>query len=219
MAAVIERNVINGMDVGALHETMEAIRDRPQLAQFHFRVHNRWFSGHHSRSVVDNFHGVGHETTTRDLPFQVEIDEPPELLGGNAAPNPVEYVLSALAGCLTSALVMSASAKGVRLDAVESSLEGDVDVRGLLGMDDQIPAWLPGDPGHLPDYFRCPARDAGGVRATGAGALAGVRYRHQPGAGLRAPGVSASSQGVGGSRHSRRCGMRFRVTSWSDPTG
>lgn len=138
MAAVIERNVINGMDVGALHETMEAIRDRPQLAQFHFRVHNRWFSGHHSRSVVDNFHGVGHETTTRDLPFQVEIDEPPELLGGNAAPDPVEYVLSALAGCLTSALVMSASAKGVRLDAVESSLEGDVDVRGLLGMDDQI---------------------------------------------------------------------------------
>ena len=94
--------------------------------------------GGHNRSTIQGFYGAGQEDTSRKSTFVMDNDEPDVLLGTDQGANPVEYVLHALAGCLTTSLVYHAAAKGIRIDAVESRLEGDLDLRGFLGMSDEV---------------------------------------------------------------------------------
>jgi uncharacterized OsmC-like protein len=128
---------LNGVDVGQLNETVESITKEPGLAQCRFRTTNRWVNGCHNYSNISDFYAAG-QTITHNRDFKVEMDEPPVLLGEDAGANPVEYILSALSGCLTTALIYHAAAQGIRIDEVESTLEGDLDIRGFLGFSDKV---------------------------------------------------------------------------------
>jgi len=128
---------INGVDVSKLFETVEVIKKDPEVAKFNFKAQNRWVRGGHNRTTINEFDGAC-QSHKRDGPFVFEKDEPPVLLGSDQGANPVEYALTALAGCLTTSLVYHASARGVRLDEVESTLEGDLDLRGFLGISDGV---------------------------------------------------------------------------------
>ncbi|HEY0874235.1 MAG TPA: OsmC family protein [Vicinamibacterales bacterium] len=136
--AVETRTTMNGLDVNQLFGTLEAIKGDPGLARFQFRARNRWIDGGLNRSTIRDFYGGGQEDTSRTEPFVFANDEPPVLLGENRGANPVEFVLHALAGCLTTSLVLHAAARGIRVNSVETRFEGDLDVRGLLGIDDSV---------------------------------------------------------------------------------
>lgn len=138
MHRVVRDTTINGVDVQRMGETVKAIQDNPTLATFQFRAANRWFTGGYNQSTIHGFSTAGQEDTTRTQPFLVEADEPPVLLGKDQSPNPAEYVLHALAACLTTSLVYHAAARGIRIQSVESRLEGDLDLRGFLGLSDTV---------------------------------------------------------------------------------
>jgi len=129
---------INGVDVDRLAATIDHISDDPTLARFQFRARNRWIDGGHNRSEIKGFYGAGKEDTSRTEPFVLDADEPPLLLGENQAANAPEYVLHALAACLTGTLVYHAAARGIVLDGLESTIEGDVDLHGFLGLDETV---------------------------------------------------------------------------------
>ena len=128
---------INGVDVDQLMQTIDKIKQQPDLAKFKFRTTNRWMGGTHNRATVQNFYGAGQEDTGRE-PLMFDLDEPPVLLGENRGANPVEYLLVALSGCLTTSLVAYASAKGIKLNGVSSRFEGTLDLRGFLGIADDV---------------------------------------------------------------------------------
>jgi uncharacterized OsmC-like protein len=125
---------INGVNVDKLQGTIDAIKAAPVLAQFTFRATNRWMKGGHNRTTIQGFWGVG-AYNDRDS-FVIDSATPDLMLGGNEAPNPFEYVLHAFVGCLTTTFVYHASLHGVRVDAVESRVEGDLDLHGFLGLDE-----------------------------------------------------------------------------------
>ena len=125
------------MNVDHLFGNIDAIKDAPALGKFKFRANNKWINGGHNQTTIDNFHGIQQEHDHAD-PFKLDADEPPLLLGEDIGPNPVEYALTALAACVTTALVYHAAAKGIKLNAVESRLEGDIDLRGFLGISDDV---------------------------------------------------------------------------------
>ena len=135
MSQTIER-VRNGVDTEQLYGTLDLLGQTPSLGAFTFRATNRWLGGAHNRSTIKSFYGAGQEDTTRVEEFVVDAGEPAILLGTDTGPNPAEYLLHALAACLTTTLVYSASARKVRLTEVSSTFEGDMDVRGCLGLDD-----------------------------------------------------------------------------------
>ena len=126
------------MDTERLFGTLDAITAQPEIARFQFRARNRWIGGAHNRSVIQDFGGAGGEDTSRAEPFVLDAGEPAVLLGTDTGPNPAEFVLHALAACLTTSLVYVAAARGVRLTEVESTLEGDIDLRGALGLSDEV---------------------------------------------------------------------------------
>jgi uncharacterized OsmC-like protein len=130
--------VVNGVNVDQLFETVDTVRRDASVAKFRFRARNRWVEGGLNRTTIDDFDGAC-ATHRRREPFVLAADEPPVLLGLDRGPNPVEYALTALAGCLTTAIVYHAAARGYRLEEVESTLEGDLDLRGFLGVDPAVP--------------------------------------------------------------------------------
>ena len=125
---------LNGVNLEQLMATVNAIQQNPDLARFQFRAHNEWASGGHSRTSIQGFYGAGQEDTSRIRPFIVEGDEPPVLLGGNAAPNAVEAVLHALASCLVVGFIYNAAAQGINVESLSFDLEGDLDLRAFLGL-------------------------------------------------------------------------------------
>lgn len=131
------QRVINGVDVERMGNTIQAINGSPGLAKFQFRARNRWHNGSQNRMTITEFYGAGRENP-RHHRFMLDADEPEVLLGQDSAPNPVEYVLTALASCLTTSLVYHAAARGINVEEVESSLEGDLDLRGFLGLSDEV---------------------------------------------------------------------------------
>jgi uncharacterized OsmC-like protein len=130
--------VVNGVDLQRLTETIGAVQAQPELAAFEFRVTNEWIDGGHNRSTVRNFYGVGQEDTSREAAFVFDADEPDVLLGGDNGANPVEYLLHALAACMTTSMVYHAAARGITIESVESQLQGDLDLRGFLGLDENV---------------------------------------------------------------------------------
>jgi len=139
MSTVTEAKTINGLNMKQLFESVDALRKVPNLAEFQFRVTNGWMGGAVNRSTIKNFYGLSQEDTSRKEPFVLDADEPPILLGNGSAPNPVEYLLTALISCVTTSLVIHAAAKGIEIQNVESRVEGDIDLRGFLGLDDNVP--------------------------------------------------------------------------------
>ena len=128
---------VNGVNVDGLLATIEAIKAAPAIARFKFRVQNQWEEGSQNRSTVDAYSGAGQQLS-RPRPFVLLADEPAVLLGKDEAANPVEYLLHSLAACLTTSMVYHAAARGMRLEEVESSFEGDIDLHGFLGLDPKV---------------------------------------------------------------------------------
>jgi len=129
--------LVNGVAVDGLCATIEAVKTTPSIAKFKFRVLNRWDIGSRNHSTVASFSGANQELT-HPKPFRLEADEPAVLLGSDLAANPVEHLLHALASCLTTSMVYHAAARGIRIDEIESSFEGDIDLHGFLNLDPRI---------------------------------------------------------------------------------
>ncbi len=127
----------NGVNVEQLVDTIEAIREQPDIADFRFRVTNRWVDGGQNETTISGYFGACQEVE-RERSFELAADEPPVLLGNDSGPNPVEYALTALASCMTTAMVYHAAARGIRVESVESRLEGDLDLHGFLGLKDDV---------------------------------------------------------------------------------
>jgi uncharacterized OsmC-like protein len=134
--SAVADTIRNGVDTDKMFATLDLIKAQPELAKFQFRATNRWIGGAHNRSTIKDFWGAGQEDTSRAEAFEIDAGEPAVLLGIDTGPNPAEYLLHALAACLTTSIVYVAAARGVELTEVESTLEGDMDVRGALGLDD-----------------------------------------------------------------------------------
>lgn len=128
----------NGVNVDQLVQTIEAIKGQPEIAQFQFRSHTTWEGGARSHTEIQGFHGALQEDTSRTQPFVLTGDEPPVLLGGNAAPNAVEALLHALASCLTVGFIYNAAARGIEVRSLNFDLEGDLDLHGFLGLSDTV---------------------------------------------------------------------------------
>lgn len=135
MTVTTENPRLNGVDVATLFATLDAVKGQHEIADFQFRATNEWVSGTHTRSTISGFHGAmqdmqhAHETT-------IDSDHPAVLVGTDVAPTPVEYLLHAIAACLTGGLANIASARGVKLNSVTSTVEGDIDLLGILGLGD-----------------------------------------------------------------------------------
>ena len=133
-----QKTLMNGVNIGKLIATIDAIKANPDLANFQFRAETEWKSGGHSRTRIQSFHGAGAEDTSRSKPFAVEADEPPVLLGNNAGPNAVEIVLAGLASCLAVGFSYNAAARGIRIDELTLGLVGDIYLHGFLGLSEQV---------------------------------------------------------------------------------
>jgi uncharacterized OsmC-like protein len=128
----------NGVDTGQLFGTLDAIKADPSLARFQFRARNHWIDGSHNRTTIRDFYAANQEDASRTDEFVIDAGEPAILLGTDTGANPAEYLLHALAACLTTSLVYVAAARGVHLTEVESTLEGDMDVQGALGLSNDV---------------------------------------------------------------------------------
>ena len=130
---------INGFNAEGIMNTVTAIQGNPEIAKFELRATNTWISGGHNRSFVQGFYGACQEDTSRETPFVFDNDEPPVLLGENKGANPGEVLLHGLLACMTTAMVLLAAGKGIEVTGVSSSIEGDVDLQGFLGMNPDVP--------------------------------------------------------------------------------
>ena len=138
MAATVQRTPRNGVDVPTLFATLDAVKGAPEIARFQFRAQNEWVSGTHNRSTIQGFYGAGQEDASRTEPFTYDADHPTVLVGSNRGPTPAEFLLHAIAACLTSGLANIAAARGITLRRVSSTVEGDIDLLGILGLSDDV---------------------------------------------------------------------------------
>jgi uncharacterized OsmC-like protein len=136
-AAELDDSMRNGVDTATLFATLDAVKQAPEAAKFQFRAHNQWLSGTHNRSTITDFYGVGEERA-HERSFVFDADHPAVLVGQDHGPTPVEFLLHALAACLTAGLANIAAARRVRLTEVRSTVTGDIDLNGILGLDPQV---------------------------------------------------------------------------------
>ncbi len=129
---------INGIDLETLQNTVSALKQDPSLGKCKFRATNKWIGGAHNRTRIDDFYAAGEERNHQQA-FELDADEPPMLAGDDQAPNPVEHLLNALAGCITTSMIAHAAVRGIHVEELESELEGDIDLRGFLGLDNDVP--------------------------------------------------------------------------------
>jgi uncharacterized OsmC-like protein len=128
---------MNGVDTPTLFATLDAVKGQPDLAKFQFRATNRWQQGTHSRTRIESFSGAGGEHAhAREMTY--DADHPQVLVGRDQAPTPVEFLLHALAACITAGIGNIAAARGVTLYEVESTVEGDIDLRGIFGHSSEV---------------------------------------------------------------------------------
>ena len=132
-----ERGPRNGIDTPTLFATLNVVKGQPELAKFQFRATNRWIRGTNSRSRIEPFKGAGGVHAHKGV-HEYDADHPAVLVGGDEAPTPVEFLLHAIAACITSGIANIAAARGVTLTEVRSTVEGDIDLLGILGLSDQV---------------------------------------------------------------------------------
>lgn len=135
--ATATRGPLNGVDTPTLFATIDAVAGQPELARFRFRATNSWQTGTHSRTAITSFYGAGGEHEHK-REFVIDADHPEVLVGADNAPLPVELVLAAIASCLTGGIGNISAARGVKLTSVESTVEGEMDIQGILGLSDQV---------------------------------------------------------------------------------
>lgn len=128
-------DMTNGIDVGRLMTTIDAVAQDPAAGLFTFRATSTWKGGTLNAGRVGRFVHAGTEDESRTEPFDLVGDEPPVLLGGNRGPNAVELVLQALAFCYAVGLAANAAARGIELTRMEYEVEGDFDARAFLGLE------------------------------------------------------------------------------------
>jgi uncharacterized OsmC-like protein len=131
------RGPLNGVDTPTLFGTLDVVKGRPELAKFQFRAHNRWQSGTLSETTIGTFSGAGGEHVHKTT-FTMDADHPAVLVGEDRAPLPIEYLLHALASCITGGIANIAAARGVTLSEVESTIEGDINLLGIFGMSKEV---------------------------------------------------------------------------------
>jgi uncharacterized OsmC-like protein len=131
------REARNGVDVPTLFATLDAVKETPAIAAFQFRARNRWVSGTHSVSTIRGFTGALQEMS-HEQEHTYDADHPAVLTGKDNGPTPVEFLLHAIAACLTAGLANIAAARGITLHEVTSTVEGDIDLRGVLGLSDEV---------------------------------------------------------------------------------
>ena len=129
METTVMQKVVNGVNVENLMQSIEAFKQQPALGKFQFRATNKWITGAHNQSRIKGFYGAGQEDTQRTQTFVLDADEPAVLHGGDRGASAGEFVLHALAACVTTSIVYHAAARGIRIEELESRLEGDVDDR------------------------------------------------------------------------------------------
>lgn len=132
-----EPKAVNGVDVPTLFATLDAVKGQPELARFTFRASSRWVAGTHSKIRIEKFDGAGGEHVHASE-FVYDADHPAVLVAKDNGPTPVEFLLVALAACITAGIGNIASVRGVKLTSLESTLEGDIDLRGIFGMSDEV---------------------------------------------------------------------------------
>ena len=137
MTTAVNESMRNGVDTTLLFATLDAVKAAPDAAKFEFRAANEWISGTHSRGSIHDFFGVGEERN-HVRTFQFDADHPAVLVGRDNGPTPVEYVLHALAACLTAGLANIAAARGIHLTQVRSTITGDIDLNGILGLNPEV---------------------------------------------------------------------------------
>ena len=130
--------VVNGIEMSVLQETVKAIQNDPELGVCQFRASNKWIGANHNRSNITGFHAAKQELR-HGQEFEMHADEPPMLAGQDQAPNPVEHLLHALASCVTTSMVAHAAVRGIEIEELESELEGDINLRGFLGLASDVP--------------------------------------------------------------------------------
>jgi uncharacterized OsmC-like protein len=128
---------INGIDTAAFEEIIDSMKADPSLTECHFRARNKWVDGPYNQTTIDGFYGAGQEQE-RPQPFVHHSDEPALMLGGDKGANAVEFVLTALASCLTGTMIYYGAMMGIKLDSVEAFLEGDMNIQGLLGLNEDV---------------------------------------------------------------------------------
>jgi uncharacterized OsmC-like protein len=133
----VTTSIRNGVNVDDLTKTIQAVKEQPEIAQFKFNVSNSWIGGGHNRSTVNGFHGAMQDFE-HSSKFVMDAAEHPVLLGADEAANPVEFLLHALAACVTTSMVYHAAGQGIEIEAVETKMEGDLDLRGFLGIDPTV---------------------------------------------------------------------------------
>jgi uncharacterized OsmC-like protein len=138
MATVGNVTRVNGINLNVLKETVSAIQGDPDLGKCKFRARNKWIDANHNCTTVSGFYGAKQEMTHKQE-FELHADEPAILAGEDEGANPVEHLLNALASCVTTSLVAHAAVQGIHIEALESELEGDIDLRGFLGLAADVP--------------------------------------------------------------------------------
>jgi uncharacterized OsmC-like protein len=133
-----EATARNGVNVAALFATIEAVKGNAAIAKFNFRAANHWLGGEKNRSTIQQFSGALQEHRTAGPTFTFDNGEAPVLLGEDQAPNPVEWLLHALIGCMTTTIAYHAAGRGITVDAIDSELDGDIDLRGFLGLNEEV---------------------------------------------------------------------------------
>ena len=137
MTTTETRPVDNGVNVDALLGAREALAQAPEAAQFQWRASCEWQTGTHSRTAVESFFGLGEEQRHRTV-STFDVDHPEIFASQDNGPTPVEYVLVGLAGCLTAGIAAVAQNRQVQLHKVTATIEGSMDVRGILGMEPDV---------------------------------------------------------------------------------
>lgn len=128
---------MNGVDTPKLFATIGVVAEQPPLARFQFRANGKWLHGTHMQTTMASFFGAGAELNHKQ-PYTADADHPSVLCGEDNGPTPVEYLLHAIAACLTAGIVNIASARGVTLRSVEADVTGDIDLQGILGLSDKV---------------------------------------------------------------------------------
>ena len=137
MTQTDSRAVDNGVNIEALHGAKQALTDAPEAAQFQWRARCEWVNGTHSRSTITDFAGLGQQHAHRQA-FAIEADHPQVFASEDNGATPPEIVLAALASCLTAGVATVATNRGVQLRSVTATLEGDMDLQGILGIDGDV---------------------------------------------------------------------------------
>ncbi len=135
---MIDSKIVNGVNVTLFNEAIDTVNANPTFSKFKFRAKNTWMNGGYNLSLVKEFYGTGQEHDARNESFVLENDEPEVLLGTDKGANPLEYILHALAGSLTTSIIYHAAVKGIKIDEIESELQGELDFKGFMGLAEDI---------------------------------------------------------------------------------